>query len=74
MNKKGLIFVFLFVASMVGAFAPVNASQSNTVGVTLDYIPSAYVPSDGIYVEFDSRFLDNNQVFTEQDIISFSFF
>lgn len=75
MNKKGLIFVFLFVASTVGAFTIVNAEQSNNkVGVNLNYIPSAYVESGEIYVEFDSRFIENNQVFTEQDIISFSFF
>ncbi len=74
MNKKGLIFVFLFVASTVGAFTIVNAEQSNNkVGVTLSHIPSAYVPSGEIYVEIDSRFIENNQVFTEQDIISFAF-
>ena len=75
MNKKGLIFLFLFVVTTVGAFTNVNAEQSdNTVQVTLNYIPSAYVPSDGIYVEFDRRFVDNNQVFSEDDIISFAFF
>jgi hypothetical protein len=75
MNKKGLIFVFLFVVSTVSAVALTTAEQGdNKVDITIDYVPSAYVPSDGVYVEFDTRFIGDNDVFTTDDILHFAFF
>ena len=75
MNKKGLIFMFLFVVSTVSAVALSTAEQGdNTVEITIDYVPSAYVPSGEVYVEFDSRFIGNNDVFTVDDILHFAFF
>jgi len=75
MNKKGLIFIFLFVVSIVSVVTLTTAEQGdNKVEVTLDYIPSAYVPVDRVYVEFDTRFIQNNQVFTTNDILHFAFF
>ncbi|MCK5304158.1 MAG: hypothetical protein KAJ72_02840 [Candidatus Heimdallarchaeota archaeon] len=75
MNKKGLIFLFLFVVSTVSAITLTNAEQGdNKVEITIDYIPSAWVPSDEVYVEFDTRFIGDNDVFTEQDVLHFAFF
>ena len=75
MNKKGLIFLFLFVVSTVSAVALTNAEQGdNKVEITIDYIPSAWVPSDEVYVEFDTRFIGDNDVFTENDVLHFAFF
>jgi len=74
MNKKGLILIFLFVVSTVAGMAISQAAPDNKVDVTLQYIPSAYVPMGEVYVEFDSRFLDDNMVFGQDDIIHFAFF
>ena len=75
MNKKGLIFLFLFVVSTVSAVALTNAEQGdNKVEITIDYIPSAWVPSDNVYVEFDTRFIGDNDVFTTNDVLHFAFF
>jgi hypothetical protein len=75
MNKKGLIFIFLFVVSTVSAIALTSAEQGdNKVEITLDYIPSAYVPSDRVYVEFDTRFIGDSQVYSSNDILNFAFF
>ncbi|MHA1591088.1 MAG: hypothetical protein ACTSUP_01125, partial [Candidatus Heimdallarchaeaceae archaeon] len=75
MNKKGLIFLFLFVVSTVSAITLTNAEQGdNKVEITIDYIPSAWVPSDEVYVEFDTRFIGDNDVFTEDDVLHFAFF
>ena len=74
MNKKGLIFIFLFIVSTVGAVTFTKADTNDKVEVTLQYVPSAYVPVGEVYVEFDSRFLDDNMVFGEKDIIHFAFF
>ncbi len=75
MNKKGLIFLFLFVVSTVSIVAFTNADQSdNKVEITIDYIPSAYVPSGEVYVEFDTRFISDNEVFTTEDVLHFAFF
>ena len=75
MNKKGLIFLFLFVVSTVSAITLTNAEQGdNKVEITIDYVPSAWVPSDEVYVEFDTRFIGDNDVFTEQDVLHFAFF
>jgi hypothetical protein len=51
-----------------------QADTNDKVEVTLQYIPSAYVPMGEVYVEFDSRFLDDNMVFGEDDTIHFAFF
>jgi len=74
MNKKGLILIFLFVVSAFGVMFVGQADTNDKVEVTLQYIPSAYVPMGEVYVEFDSRFLDDNMVFGEDDIIHFAFF
>ena len=75
MNKKGLIFIFLFVVSTVSSIAVANAEQSdNKVEVTLDYIPSAYYEYGEVWVEIDRRMLDNSMVFGANDIIYWSFF
>ena len=75
MNKKGLIFVFLFAVSIVSTVALTTAEQGdNKVEITLDYVPSAYVPVDRVYVEFDTRFIKDGQVFTTEDILHFAFF
>jgi len=74
MNKKGLVLIFLFVVSAVGAVTFTQAATDNQVEVTLQYIPSAYVEMGEVYVEFDSRFLDDNMVFGEDDTINFAFF
>lgn len=75
MNKKGLIFVFLFAVSIVSAVGITTAEQGdNKVEITIDYIPSAYVPSDEVYVEFDTRFIGDNDVFTQDDVLHFAFF
>jgi hypothetical protein len=74
MNKKGLIFILLFVVSTVGAMATTQAATDDKVEVRLNYIPSAYVETGEVYVEFDSRFLDDNMVFGEDDTINFAFF
>ncbi len=74
MNKKGLILIFLFVVSTVGFVALSNAAtDDNKVDVTINYIPSAYVDMGYCWVEFDARFLDDNSVYGENDVISFSF-
>lgn len=75
MNKKGLILIFLFVVSTVGAVTFTQAASDNDlVEVTLNYVPSAYVDMGSVYVEFDSRFLDDNMVFGADDTINFAFF
>lgn len=75
MNKKGLIFILLFVVSTMGAMSSTQAATNDDlVEVRLNYVPSAYVPTGSLYVEFDSRFLDDNMVFGEDDIINFAFF
>lgn len=74
MNKKGLILIFLFLVSAVGAVSFTQAATDNQVEVTLQYIPSAYVEMGEVYVEFDSRFLDDNMVFGEDDTLNFAFF
>ena len=75
MNKRGLIFLFLFVVSTVSAISLTNAEQGdNKVEITIHYIPSAWVPSDEVYVEFDTRFIGDNDVFTENDVLHFAFF
>lgn len=74
MNKKGLIFILLFVVSTLGAMSTTQAATNDKVEVRLNYIPSAYVPTGSVYVEFDSRFVDDNMVFGEDDIINFAFF
>ncbi len=74
MNKKGLIFILLFVVSTMGAMSVTQAATNDQVEIQLNYIPSAYVPTGSLYVEFDSRFLDDNMVFGENDDISFAFF
>ena len=74
MNKKGLILIFLFVVSTVGFVALSNAAtDDNKVDVTINYVPSAYIDMGYCWVEFDARFLDDNTVFGENDVISFSF-
>ncbi|MCG3258902.1 MAG: hypothetical protein H7644_04095 [Candidatus Heimdallarchaeota archaeon] len=74
MNKKGLILIFLFVVSTVGFVALSNAAtDDNKVDVIINYVPSAYVDMGYCWVEFDARFLDDNTVFGENDVISFSF-
>jgi len=74
MNKKGLILIFLFVVSTVGFVALSNAAtDDNKVDVTINYIPSAYIEMGYVWVEFDERFLDDNTVYGENDVISFSF-
>lgn len=75
MNKKGLILIFLFVVSTVGAVALTNAAPGdNKVDVIFNYVPSAYVDMGEVYVEFDSRFLDDNMVFGQNDVINFAFY
>lgn len=74
MNKKGLILIFLFVVSTVGAMSITQAATNDKVEVRINYVPSAYVPEGELYVEFDSRFLDDNMVFGKDDIINFAFF
>ena len=75
MNKKGLILIFLFVLSGIGFAAVTNAeSTSKKVDVTLSYVPSAYVPHDSVYLEFDSRFLADNNIYGLDDEIYFSYF
>jgi hypothetical protein len=74
MNKKGLILIFLFLVSTVGAMSFTQAATDDMVEVRLNYIPSAYVEMGEVYVEIDSRFLENNMVFGEDDIINFAFF
>ena len=74
MNKKGLILIFLFVVSTVGFVALSNAAtDDNKVDVTINYVPSAYIDMGYCWVEFDGRFLDDNTVYGENDVISFSF-
>ena len=74
MNKKGLILIFLFVVSTVGFVALSNAAtDDNKVDVTINYIPSAYIDMGYCWVEFDERFLDDNTVYGENDVISFAF-
>lgn len=74
MNKKGLILIFLFVVSTVGFVALSNAAtDDNKVDVTINYVPSAYIDMGYCWVEFDERFLDDNTVYGENDVISFSF-
>ncbi len=74
MNKKGLILIFLFVVSTVGIVALSNAAvDDNKVDVTINYVPSAYIEKGYVWVEFDERFLDDNFVFGENDVVSFSF-
>jgi hypothetical protein len=73
MNKKGLILIFLFVVSTVGVVAFSNAATDDKVDVTINYIPSAYIDMGYCWVEFDERFLDDNTVYGENDVISFSF-
>jgi hypothetical protein len=74
MNKKGLIFILLFVVSTMGAMSTTQAATNDEVELRLNFIPSAYVPTGSVYVEFDSRFVDDNMVFGEDDIINFAFF
>ncbi len=75
MNKKGLILIFLFVLSGIGIAAVSNAdSTTQQVDVTLSYVPSAYVPSDSIYLEIDARFLADNNIYGQDDVINFAFF
>ena len=74
MNKKGLFFILLFVVSTMGAMSITQAATDNKVEVRLNYIPSAYVPQGHVWVEFDSRFLDDNMVFGKDDTINFAFF
>ena len=74
MNKKGLILIFLFVVSTVGVVASSQAASNNKVDVYLNYIPSAYVDMGYVWVEFDQRLIDDNDVFSQNDVISFSFY
>ena len=63
------------MVSTVGAMSFTQAaSDNNQVEVRLNYVPSAYVPMGEVYVEFDSRFIENNMVFGEDDVINFAFF
>lgn len=74
MNKKGLILIFLFVVSTVGFVAISNAATDNKVEVTINYIPSGYVEMGYCWVEFDTRFVDDNSVFGQNDDIYFAFY
>ena len=75
MNKKGLILIFLFVLSGIGITAVTNAeSSSKKIDVTLSYVPSAYVPHDSIYLEIDTRFLADNDIVGQDDVINWAFF
>ena len=74
MNKKGLIFIFLFLVSAVGAVNITEAATDNQVEINFKYIPSAYVPMGEVYVEFDSRFLDDSNVIGQNDDLYFAFF
>jgi len=61
--------------STVGVVALSNAAtDDNKVEVIINYVPSAYVDMGYCWVEFDQRILDDNFIYGENDIISFSFF
>ena len=63
------------MVSTVGAMSVTQAaSDDNQVEVRINYVPSAYVDMGEVYVEFDSRLIENNMVFGEGDIIDFAFF
>jgi hypothetical protein len=76
MNKKGLIFIFFFVVTTVSTVAVSTTAeqQNNKVEINFNYVPSAYVDVGELWVEIDNRYLDDNQVFSEQDEINFGFF
>lgn len=76
MNKKGLIFIFFFVVTTVSTVAVSTTAeqQNNKVEINFNYVPSAYVEVGELWVEIDSRYIDDNQVFSEQDEINFGFF
>ena len=75
MNKKGLILIFLFVLSGIGISAVTNAESTSTkVDITLSYAPPAYVEHDEIYLEFDDRYLADNNIVGQDDVINFGFF
>ena len=74
MNKKGLILIFLFVLSGIGITAVTNAEQSSKVDITLAYMPPAYVEHDSVYLEFDDRYLADNNIVGQNDEIFFGFF
>ncbi len=75
MNKKGLIFVLLFVVSAIGVVAFTDAkTNDNKVNVTINYYPNCYVDMGGVFVDIDKRLLADTMVFTEDDIIDFMFY
>ncbi len=75
MNKKGLIFVLLFVVSAIGVVAFTDAkTNDNKVNLTIKYYPDCYVDMGGVFVDIDKRLLADNMLFTEDDIIDFMFY
>ena len=75
MNKKGLIFVLLFMVSAIGVVAFTDAkTNDNKVNITLNYLPDCYVDMGGVWVDIDKRLLSDFMVFTEDDIIDFMFY
>ena len=75
MNKKGLIFVLLFVVSAIGVVAFTDAkTNDNKVNITINYFPDCYVDMGGVWVDIDKRLLSDFMVFTEGDIIDFMFY
>lgn len=75
MNKKGLIFVLLFMVSTIGVMAFTDAKPNdNKVNITLNYLPDCYVDMGYVWVDIDKRLLSDFMVFTEDDIIDFMFY
>lgn len=75
MNKKGLIFILLFVVSAIGIVAFTDAkTNDNKVNITLNYLPDCYVDMGGVWVDIDKRLLSDYMVFTENDVIDFMFY
>lgn len=75
MNKKGLIFILLFVVSAIGIVAFTDAkTKDNKVNITLNYLPDCYVDMGEVWVDIDKRLLSDFMVFTENDVIDFMFY
>lgn len=74
MNKKGIVLLLLFVVSSLGVIAVSNAKPQTEVEVTLAYVPPSNIDVGQVWVEFDDRFISDNQVFGQNDKIYFAFY